>query len=293
VSTDLVTQLLPVLVQIQARLDEDLALDRLARLAGLSRFHFLRQFRALTGETPKQYVLRLRIERAALRLVFLRSTVLDVALDCGFRNHETFTRAFRRRFGTSPRDYRTLHARVERPAAIAAEEAHQGCAISRTKVVELEELTVAFVRHVGPYEHVPGDLWDRLAPHGSGPPVLLGIVHDAPGITPPERCRFDAAIKVAGGWTRAARAGIGVQSIPGGTFAITTHVGPYRTLGEAYRTAFDRIARMKRFKPAGLPCLELYSATTIDPAHELNQTDLCVRLTPQLAQRSPRSASGS
>ena len=43
-AADLVTQLLPVLVQIQARLDEDLALDRLARLARLSRFHFLRKF---------------------------------------------------------------------------------------------------------------------------------------------------------------------------------------------------------------------------------------------------------
>jgi transcriptional regulator GlxA family with amidase domain len=62
-SNDLLAQLLPVLVLIQARLDEDLPLDRLARLAGLSRFHFLRQFRALTGETPKQYVLRLRLER--------------------------------------------------------------------------------------------------------------------------------------------------------------------------------------------------------------------------------------
>ena len=35
---------------------------------------------------------------------------------------------------------------------------------------------------------------------------------------------------------------------------------------------------MKRYKSVGLPCLEVYSASTIDPAHELNQTDLCVRL---------------
>ncbi len=281
VTTDLLTQLLPVLVQIQARLDEDLALDRLARLAGMSPFHFLRQFRALTGETPKQYVLRLRVERGALRLLLLRSTVLDIALDCGFHNHETFTRAFRRRFGTSPSEYRTSHRRVEQPAAIAAEEAHAGCVVSRTKIVELEDLTVAFVRHVGPYEQVPGELWDRLAGHGVGPAVLLGVVHDAPGITPPERCRFDAAIKLVAEPARAPRDRIGVQTIPGGTFAITTHVGPYRTLEAVYRTAFDRIARMKRYAPAGLPCLELYSASRIDPTYELNQTDLCIRLAPR------------
>ena len=277
-AANLVSQLLPVLVQIQARLDEDLALDRLARLAGMSRFHFLRKFRELTGETPKQYVSRLRIERAALRLLLVRSSVLEVALECGFRNHETFSRAFRRQLGTSPSEYRTSRSRVDRPAAVAVEESHASCVVSRTTYVELDDLTVAFVRHVGPYEEVPGDLWDRLAARADGPLVLLGIVHDAPGITPPERCRFDAAIKIRSGSTRAARDGIGVQVIRGGTFAITTHVGPYRTLGEAYRTTFDRIARTKRYQPAGLPCLEIYSASTIDPAHELNQTDLCVRV---------------
>lgn len=127
-------------------------------------------------------------------------------------------------------------------------------------------------------QQVPGNLWDGLVARGDGPVVLLGIIHDAPGITPPERCRFDAAIKIDEGSSRTVRDGIGVQTIAGGAFAITTHVGPYRTLGEAYRTTFDRIARMKRYAAAGLPCLELYSATTIDPAHELNQTDLCVRL---------------
>jgi AraC family transcriptional regulator len=274
-TSDPVARLLPVLVQIQARLDEDLPLERLARLAGLSRFHFLRQFRAVTGETPKQYVLRLRVERAALRLLLVRSSVLDVALDCGFHNHETFTRAFRRRFGTSPSEYRTSSARPARTGAVAADEAHDGCVVSRTRIVELADLTVAFARHVGPYESVPADLWDRVAVP-SGPVALLGIVHDAPGITPPERCRFDAAVTIG---DTPAGDGIAVQTIPGGTFAITTHVGPYRTLGEVYRTTFDRIARMKRYRPAGLPCLELYSATTIDPAHELNQTDLCVRVT--------------
>jgi AraC family transcriptional regulator len=208
----------------------------------------------------------------------LRARVVDLALESGFKNHETFTRAFRRRFGTSPTEYRLSNAGRERPAAIAAEEQHAGCVISRTKVVELDDLTVAFIRHVGPYEQVPGDLWDRLVAHGSEPRMLLGIVHDAPGITPPERCRFDAAIRIGDGSTRAAADGTGVQSIPGGTFAITTHVGPYRTLGEAYRTTFERIARMKRYQPAGLPCLEIYSASAIDTAHELNQTDLCIRL---------------
>ncbi len=275
---ELVTQLIPVLVEIQARLEDELPLARLARLAGLSEFHFLRRFRSLTGETPKQYVTRLRVERAALRLLLETTSVAEVALDAGFKNHETFTRAFRRRFATTPIEYRATRRRTRPSHGAAAEESHAGCSVSRTRVAELADLTVAFIRHVGPYDSVPPALWDQLATRGTGPTVLLGLVHDAPGITPPERCRFDAAVRIAGSASRAVIDGIATQRIPGGTFAITTHVGPYRTLGEAYRIAFDRIAKMRRHKPAGLPVIEIYSATTIDVDHELNRTELCVRL---------------
>ena len=56
-----------VLVHIQANLDDDLSLTRMAMFAGLSTFHFAREFTRAAGETPKQYTTRLRLERAALR----------------------------------------------------------------------------------------------------------------------------------------------------------------------------------------------------------------------------------
>lgn len=61
-------RLLPILVHIQADLEQDLALDTLATLAHLSPYHFHRLFRATVGETVKQYVQRLRLEQAAFRL---------------------------------------------------------------------------------------------------------------------------------------------------------------------------------------------------------------------------------
>ena len=95
-----------LLVHIQAHLDEDLSLDVLSAKASLSPAHFQRTFQALVGETPKNYVARLRLERAAFRLLIHDATLLDIALDCGFQNHETFTRAIRRRFGMPPSSYR-------------------------------------------------------------------------------------------------------------------------------------------------------------------------------------------
>jgi hypothetical protein len=87
------TRIIPALVHIQAHLDEDLSLDALAGHVGLSKYHFHELFQSATGETPKSYVERLRLEWAAVQLRIRRVAVVDVALECGYRNHETVSRA--------------------------------------------------------------------------------------------------------------------------------------------------------------------------------------------------------
>ncbi len=83
-----------VLDHIDAHLDQPLPLAELARVANFSPFHFHRVFGALVGESLRQYVLRLRVERAASQLVANpRKTVTAIALDCGFSGSATFARA--------------------------------------------------------------------------------------------------------------------------------------------------------------------------------------------------------
>lgn len=81
-------------------------LSTLAAEARLSVYHFLRCFEDLTGTTPHQYLLRLRLRRAAVQLKQTSGKILDVALDCGFGDVSNFNRAFRAEFGVSPRAYR-------------------------------------------------------------------------------------------------------------------------------------------------------------------------------------------
>jgi len=81
-------------------------LRALADTAGLSAYHFLRTFSAITGTTPHQYILRARLRRAAVRLRIEDTRILDIALDSGFEDLSNFNRAFRTEFGTSPRRYR-------------------------------------------------------------------------------------------------------------------------------------------------------------------------------------------
>jgi AraC family transcriptional regulator len=81
-------------------------LHDLAASAGMSKYHFLRDFRRLTGMTPYQYLLSARMRRVALELVSSPRPVLDIALDAGFGDLSTFNRRFRAAFGATPTQYR-------------------------------------------------------------------------------------------------------------------------------------------------------------------------------------------
>jgi AraC-like DNA-binding protein len=104
---DIVGRVARVVRAIECHPGGRLTLDRLARSADLSPYHFLRTFERVTGVTPHQYVLRARLREAATRLTADPSKVLDVALDCGFGDVSNFNRAFRAEFGDAPRRFRT------------------------------------------------------------------------------------------------------------------------------------------------------------------------------------------
>ncbi|MGF6771637.1 AraC family transcriptional regulator [Paraburkholderia sp. GAS199] len=91
---------------IRANLAADLSITELAAQAGLSSFHFARVFREAVGETPHQFVTRLRLEEAGRLLRTTRQTVLQIAIAVGFENASHFSVQFKRSFGVTPLAYR-------------------------------------------------------------------------------------------------------------------------------------------------------------------------------------------
>src|SRR5215467_9975021 len=91
---------------VHAKMEDELTLGEMAQSAELSPAHFSRMFRKSTGETPHQFVLRQRVERAKEMLREAEMRVLDVAVACGFKTQQHFARVFRRICGASPTEYR-------------------------------------------------------------------------------------------------------------------------------------------------------------------------------------------
>jgi AraC-like DNA-binding protein len=99
-----------------ARFFEPLDVDDMARAAGLSRAHFSREFRRAFGESPHQYLLTRRLERAASLLRTTDRSVADICFTVGLSSVGSFTTSFGRTFGMSPTAFRAAHP----PAAARA-----------------------------------------------------------------------------------------------------------------------------------------------------------------------------
>jgi AraC family transcriptional regulator len=95
-----------VLRRIEADAGGPLSLNKLASVAAMSPYHFLRTFRAVVGMTPHQFILHTRMRCAAVRLRQTRDSISAIAFDCGFTDLSTFNHRFRRIMRQSPRAFR-------------------------------------------------------------------------------------------------------------------------------------------------------------------------------------------
>jgi AraC family transcriptional regulator len=98
---------LKVVELMRQRLADSLALEELAEVAGLSPFHFARQFKTATGHPPHDYLIRLRVDRAQelIRQHSREWTLAAVANECGFADQSHMARHFKRVLGVSPGEY--------------------------------------------------------------------------------------------------------------------------------------------------------------------------------------------
>ncbi|TVR53837.1 MAG: AraC family transcriptional regulator, partial [Spirochaetaceae bacterium] len=245
---------------IEANIDRPLPLDRLADVALFSKFHFHRVFFAHVGETPGQFIQRLRIEKAARLLLSNRERpVTEVAFDCGFSDSAAFARAFRAAFGVSASEFRrrrktpagtmsdrNLSTVAGKHGKAAGDVPRYGDGIFDTgrridmprltmepipaeavSVVDQGELTLAYVRHTGPYfgdeqlfQRLFGTLYRWAAPRNlvtRGVTEEIIIYHDDPETVAPEKLRVSCCISIPAGTETSGE--VGSMTLPAGRYA--------------------------------------------------------------------------
>ncbi|MEM7131293.1 MAG: helix-turn-helix domain-containing protein [Chloroflexota bacterium] len=126
-----------ILKFVRDHIDTPLSLAELADIACQSPFHFERIFKAQTGMTVMQHVRGVRLVQSAIELRLTDRKIVDIALDAGYANHESFSRAFRKHFEQSPSDYRKAYAGRTRQSE---EE------LQKTKGISMSQVTIGLVK---------------------------------------------------------------------------------------------------------------------------------------------------
>ena len=254
-----------VLDYVDAHLDGDLDLPSLAAVACFSPFHFHRLFMAWMGETLGDYLRRRRLEAAAVRLAANPALpVLDVAVSVGFGSGEAFARAFKLRFGETPTAWRQrspqrwaadVQAMRRRQQDGNPDQALRNPDQSaRGRVADDRDSTtpefpmkvtietllparMAYLRHIGPYGQPVSQFWLQtmlpwLIANGLEQAPRYGVGLDDPCITAPDKCRYDAGVAIPDDFV--ARNPAGIQTLPGGRYAITDFEGSVDDIAATY-----------------------------------------------------------
>ncbi|NOE35987.1 GyrI-like domain-containing protein [Ruegeria sp. HKCCD7318] len=269
-------RVLRVLAYIHDNAAGDLSLDALADVAAMSRFHWHRVFRALTGETCAQAVRRVRLHRAATWLVCTDRPITDIAASVGYPNPSSFARAFSDAYGGSPAAFRK------------AGQFHPAQPNFKTGGYPMHPVTtrteparrVVALPHKGAYSEIgksfeafgalceSRQLWPQVGP-------VLALYFDSPDDVPEDQLRSYAGAEFRGATTPE---GMEEMSIAGGKTAVLTYKGPYSGIAAAYHSLFGNWLPDSGEEPADEPCYEIYLNDPRETAPDDLLTEICLPL---------------
>ncbi|TCP47973.1 AraC family transcriptional regulator [Tumebacillus sp. BK434] len=278
---------------IEDHLTSELELAELAAVACYSAYHFHRLFQMLTGMTVMNYIRNRRLDRAACELIRTKDNILDIALEYGFGSHETFTRAFKRVFQTTPGAYRKQgkHVPIYPRVNLQELQAHSRGGIEMTPtILNKPEIKVLgyLVRTSLNDNQSQQDIqafWQRYLQEGLGqtipsklhPDTELGIIVD----NDCETGDFSYLIgyEVAEEPQLAEGSELTYRTVPAATYAVfTTPAVPAEQFSKSIQETWGAIFRdwfpTSGYEHAATPELELYDSRSSNP--EAKQMDICI-----------------
>jgi AraC family transcriptional regulator len=233
--TDYSLRLNRALLFIEHNAERPMSLEEVAKEACFSPFHFHRLF-------------------TALMLRHGGDSVTGIALKSGYGSPASFTKAFTRMFGVSPRGFRKRPLPLSKSISPDGDVGALPGAAPSPEFRRIEAMDVLFVRRRCLYAKAAGASWASLMRYAHSRGLLdsetraMGITHDDPRITTEENIRYDACIPAGE---------VGVQTITGSAYAVFLHRGGYERLSAACDSIFagwlPGSGRVLRVTPSGAP----------------------------------------
>lgn len=250
-------------VDAHAHTEADLTVERLSGVAAFSKFHFHRQWAALYELGVGEYVQLVRLKRAAYALAFRSErSVLELALEAGYESPEAFARAFKRRLGQTPSEFRRQPDWLAWDAATRKMHDIRSNAMitapgSTVEIVSFPETRVAVLEHRGDPRTLGDSIrrfvtWrkeNRLQPRAS---ATYNILYGDPDAAPPEEFRLDLCAATQGEVADNA-AGVVARTIPGGRCAVLRHTGSDDGLGAALGVLYREWLPASGHEPRDFP----------------------------------------
>lgn len=225
-----INRILKVLIYIEEHLDDSLDLEAMSKIARISPYYFHRLFRVHLNETLMDYVRRLRLQRAAERLNYSKSTITEIALDVGYETPSSFSKIFNQVMGQSPSHYRKTMQSVLEAIMEQVKLKKKDIVMLKPQYIDRKEEEILFVRRTGDYNETPDIAFPILKQFLFDEGVELsdiktfyGIILDDQHVVMRSKCRFDACVSLSKKVT--GKGEIGNKTLPGGYFAVFTHYG--------------------------------------------------------------------
>ncbi|EMH5182525.1 MULTISPECIES: AraC family transcriptional regulator [Serratia] len=224
---------------IDRHLDEALTVEKLSEVAHFSRFHFQRQFSAYCGISVWRYIQWMRLKRASYRLAYNPlEPVIDIALDAGFQNPESFSRAFKQAFSQTPSQFRKRPAWIDWQQRFP-EPKHKRKQPMKVDIVDFPATPVAMIEHRGPSALVNETAarfieWRKtsgLSPVRSS--RTFGIAPHDPATTEAQDFRFFICGEVTAPIPEDNAFGVVNSTLPTGRCALLRHHGSLDGLSES------------------------------------------------------------
>jgi AraC family transcriptional regulator len=249
-----------VLVYINNNLGEKMDLEKLASMAHFSPFHFHKIMRAYLRESIGSYIIRVRMETAANLLIYSGETITDIAYKIGYDTPAAFTKAFQKRFGTSPSDYRQNKGSLKMEKFQLSNLNFQ-VMILKPKIREIKPIPVIYVHAIGDYNNV-GPAWEKLSKFMKEQKLFsfgtdfIGVSYDDPNVTETEKLRYDACASVKKEIKPEGE--VGYKELEGGLYAIFRHKGPYKNFSQTYDEIYLNWLPDSGYELRDAPSLEFY-----------------------------------